>query len=268
MTPEEHLQKYSFKHADRLNKIAAPLADLGVDVMTYERFSDDGKFSILTNEYDATGYFYDQELFINNPTFCAPKVRNSGVFFPDMDPMVFEMQSQVTEKFGIGQIIYFGERVGGEYYGFAFAAHDSGESVFSRFLKRIPLFKAFIRHFMIEARPLITECHENSFDLGAIMGDFYYASPEQQFSSDADEEFLSKLITSPELSNREHECIYWLCRGNTAKQIGEKLDLSRRTVEFYLENVKNKWDCWTKEDLIERAFFEMGMSFAFGSQVS
>lgn len=58
------------------------------------------------------------------------------------------------------------------------------------------------------------------------------------------------------LSKREIECIYYLVRGMTARQIGEELDLSHRTVEFYLERVKAKLKCSTKSELIARAIDE------------
>jgi DNA-binding CsgD family transcriptional regulator len=53
-----------------------------------------------------------------------------------------------------------------------------------------------------------------------------------------------------DLSARELECIFCILRGMTAKQIAEILNLSKRTIEFYLENVKNKFGCLTKTELL------------------
>ena len=39
----------------------------------------------------------------------------------------------------------------------------------------------------------------------------------------------------------------------SAKEAGEKLDLSKRTIEFYLENIKNKLNCQKKSELIAMA---------------
>ena len=55
------------------------------------------------------------------------------------------------------------------------------------------------------------------------------------------------------LSVRESECLFYLMRGKTAKEIGVKLSLSPRTVEAYIENIKMKMGCMLKGDLIERA---------------
>ncbi|MBS3903877.1 MAG: response regulator transcription factor [Simkania sp.] len=42
-------------------------------------------------------------------------------------------------------------------------------------------------------------------------------------------------------------------QGETARSIGERLHLSSRTVESYLENIKNKLNCYQKTELLKRA---------------
>ena len=52
------------------------------------------------------------------------------------------------------------------------------------------------------------------------------------------------------LSQKELECVDLLLENKTAKQIAEKLNLSRRTVESYFDHVKNKLECDSKAQLI------------------
>jgi DNA-binding CsgD family transcriptional regulator len=54
------------------------------------------------------------------------------------------------------------------------------------------------------------------------------------------------------LTGREKECLYYLIRGMSTKQIGKALKLSHRTVEFYLERIKNKLDCHSRSELIAK----------------
>ncbi len=54
-----------------------------------------------------------------------------------------------------------------------------------------------------------------------------------------------------QLTERESDCIFYLLRGNTIKQIGRCLDISPRTVETYLEKIKNKLGCSHKSEIIE-----------------
>ena len=44
-----------------------------------------------------------------------------------------------------------------------------------------------------------------------------------------------------DLSARELECLFCVLRGMTAKRVAEILQLSKRTVEFYISNIKNKF---------------------------
>jgi DNA-binding CsgD family transcriptional regulator len=52
------------------------------------------------------------------------------------------------------------------------------------------------------------------------------------------------------LSKREHEVLAHLARGKTAKQIGLQLDISRRTVEHHIQNIKYKTNCNSRSEII------------------
>ena len=56
-----------------------------------------------------------------------------------------------------------------------------------------------------------------------------------------------------ELTNRQINCLYYLALGMTTKLIANKLDLSPRTVEHYIEIIKNKLNCYNRSDLIAKA---------------
>lgn len=52
-------------------------------------------------------------------------------------------------------------------------------------------------------------------------------------------------------TRRETDLIMYIVKGKTAKEIGALMSLSRRTVEFYIENIKNKIGVNKKSQLIE-----------------
>lgn len=52
------------------------------------------------------------------------------------------------------------------------------------------------------------------------------------------------------LTSRQEECLHYLTKGMTMKQIARILGVSDRTVEHHIEVVKMKFDCQTKADLI------------------
>lgn len=55
------------------------------------------------------------------------------------------------------------------------------------------------------------------------------------------------------LTKRQLDCLYYLVKGMTKKQIGKIMELSHRTIEDYLDLVKYKLKCRTKTDLITKA---------------
>ena len=54
------------------------------------------------------------------------------------------------------------------------------------------------------------------------------------------------------LSKREIECLHYLVEGKAAKEIARKLDISPRTVELHIANIKGKMKCKSSLELISQ----------------
>ncbi len=52
------------------------------------------------------------------------------------------------------------------------------------------------------------------------------------------------------VSKREIECAYCLVDGLSAKESAKKMNISHRTVEKYIENLKTKLKCRNQKELI------------------
>lgn len=55
------------------------------------------------------------------------------------------------------------------------------------------------------------------------------------------------------LSNRQTECLFHLLRGQSANDISLTLNISKRTVETHIDDIKSKLGCDTKAQLIDKA---------------
>lgn len=53
------------------------------------------------------------------------------------------------------------------------------------------------------------------------------------------------------LTNREGKCIFWLVQTHTISEAAAKMELSPRTVEFYIKRLKSKFQCKNKKTLIK-----------------
>ncbi len=54
------------------------------------------------------------------------------------------------------------------------------------------------------------------------------------------------------LTHQEARCMVCFLRGNTVKSTASIMDLSPRTVESYINNMKKRLDCRTKSELVFR----------------
>ena len=58
------------------------------------------------------------------------------------------------------------------------------------------------------------------------------------------------LVNGLYLTHREAECMHWIITGLTMKAVAIKLNLSPRTIEYYLKRLKARWGCKNKKALI------------------
>ncbi|MCK4870980.1 MAG: helix-turn-helix transcriptional regulator, partial [Gammaproteobacteria bacterium] len=65
-------------------------------------------------------------------------------------------------------------------------------------------------------------------------------------------EAINKFADQVHLSDRQIECLTYLLAGYTAKEIAQILGLSFRTVESYVEIIKQKHGCPNKKELIRK----------------
>lgn len=65
--------------------------------------------------------------------------------------------------------------------------------------------------------------------------------------------YIGHSLKDSGLTKKEIECLFYLVRGKTAREIGKILFISARTVETHIANMKSKLGCVTKSDLIDKA---------------
>lgn len=67
-------------------------------------------------------------------------------------------------------------------------------------------------------------------------------------------DYVSNISRLKQLSDRERECVHHLIRGMTYKEIANVLEISPRTVEGHIENIKNKLGCYSRSDIFSAIF--------------
>ncbi len=64
--------------------------------------------------------------------------------------------------------------------------------------------------------------------------------------------YLGAPYTGQYLTRREAECLLLMLRGYTNGETAEYLKLSSRTIEYYLKNIRNKLNCYSKIHLLRQ----------------
>jgi DNA-binding CsgD family transcriptional regulator len=72
--------------------------------------------------------------------------------------------------------------------------------------------------------------------------------------------YIGKNLADIQLTNKESECLFYLMRGKSSKVIANLMHISCRTVEFHIDNLKHKFACRSKGELISSAIQKGYMS--------
>lgn len=64
---------------------------------------------------------------------------------------------------------------------------------------------------------------------------------------------ITSKVNTPNLTTRQFEVLFFLLRGQSAKQIGNSLKLSAKTIETHIDKLKIKFACCTRTQLIDKA---------------
>lgn len=67
-----------------------------------------------------------------------------------------------------------------------------------------------------------------------------------------DRYYLFDIFNNTYFTKREMDCLLLFAQGLHAKEIAKILKISFRTVEFYFENIKRKFDCKNRTDLMKK----------------
>lgn len=246
----------TIKSSDFIKAICRPLQDKGVINFVHDITFSKGQLSELTTEPEVYKLWAKKEL---PAVFVDDNGRNlePGIYIKETlekrDPYYSIATSQllqVTQSEKVIQIVEAEDECQNMY---SFTLNFSGDNFLHWLLNNVENLKSFIQYYKIEATDLITQIKnpknritlpiidniENTENLVKLKSEnFAFKIPHR----------VSKKPIS--LSKQQSTCFNFLIQGITAKEIANKMNLSVRTVEHYLENIRKILDCKSSKDLI------------------
>lgn len=249
---------------DQLSEICAPLSNLNINYFAYTKILPDGRFlNLFNNLHFLQNWFFTSGGFGDLVTaFYKQPESKSYILAPyDSDSLQKDRTLSLLASYGITSSFYIFKRdTHGQLIGYYFYSTSNDPLFSSYYLINIPILEHFIKYFETNAQDLIAISDESR------LANFYQPltipinllentlliSKIEQFLLET--QLLNITLTGKKgeikLTRRETECLYYLSQGKSMKEIGRTLDLSPKTIEFYLRNIKDKSGYPTRSELL------------------
>lgn len=257
---QEMVDRYSGKYHQKLMKVCEPFfKTFGINYFFHQSNTPDGLYHGIGTHPDFLHFYFDQRQHECNPFITQFDQLKSGIYFYDSvcEKEFQKTMQNATDKYNLKHSLVLMEKDLDRCNQFGFSIPPDRVDIQSLVINELPLFKAFIQHFNHEMSDILQDLRRHPVSVRKDQQALEVkVLPEIQLDYFNRMSFLAKIRTPlnilrhRKLSKREIDCLKLYLKGKSAKNIGEKLGLSPRTVEFYLANIKNKLSCHTKPELI------------------
>lgn len=245
------VKKYTIKQDRLIKKICAPLNDcLDIPIFSYFRIESDGRFGNLSNFPEEFDYFYSEKLYLNYPYLVHPNLVQTGSVWTNVAHSQ-DASERIFDRYGMQQLLLKLQRHNNVVEGFVFAPKGFDPDDSKNYYGKLDLINSFISYFRREAKPLLKNMMGDQFNLKEVKGDAFFKIDSSLPLANSNPKVLKFLKTVSPLSHREQQCLDLFKQGHSAQATGAILKLSRRTVEHYFDNIKDKLGCTTKSELLE-----------------
>ena len=239
---KEILEKYILQYSDEIGKVAKPLHGcFGIEYFNCHRIDD-----------------RLQDPYLRDPSVYQLGICPWSSYGAEEFQQTVKQDVKETLNSETAIVVIEKEENAVEFFGFA----ASAQSRLAPLAFNHPsLLNSFGVHSKDKLAPIFLQMGEEPGFLPELKGeDYYIGSPiVPELDKKANLAFLADLGLQKELeqifklSAREKECLCFLVKGKSAKETAALLGLSPRTIESYLDHIKTKWGCWSKQELFEIA---------------
>lgn len=247
-------------HANELRDICKPLHKIDITYFGYAYITKQSEFSVFNNhanflEHYLLNHYYNADIHLAN--------LNKFNSYLVLDSIELTKQSKLINedavKFGIKHIFSIFEKDETGTHCYHFANNSDSHAINQFYINNIDLLKLFIHYFhdCIKSSKQLMKSYEEKF----IIDDnpFGFSTDDNASSFEHFEQrnqFLRKLSSYNKrlpkivLPAQQEKCVKLLVEGLSAKQISDRLNLSRRTVENYLAKIRQQLGFRNSKEII------------------
>lgn len=258
MTEPHEMLSFIEKFHSRIKKFCEPLVHhFGVNEFVYAQETTSGQSKSISLNLDWVNYYYSEKLYLINPLHTHPDNHREGLILINMleNESVKNFLDQAKTKFSVHLGFCICNKISDGTEFFVFGLTSSKSIQIMRFFNETILIRAFIKRFKEEFSSKILDLNEYCLDMNHLKGSSYQKLHFDLFPPvTKKEEFLENIgLEIPvSLTLKEIEVVKYLLKGLSAPKIADNLFISSRTVEHHLERIKDKLDCTSKAELIQK----------------
>lgn len=258
MSPYQDLvQNVTLRLNDKISKTYSRLFEYyNFNHAWYYKITNEGHFSLMDSNPEWLQYCISNDSFSHYDYYRHPKYFSEGIIWQN-NPSNENFSKHISvgkERYNYQLYLRFLNKTtdGVECYGFT--SDSCSEIQMSILLNGLPYLRRFIHKVKDNNSYLFAKLKENQIDLAKHIGSSFYEKPNLPLSHLSKSHLLQGFNTNiPALSEVELNMIKLLIEGHSASQIGKELFRSKRTIEHRIEKIKEKFNCYSKVELIQKA---------------
>lgn len=231
-----------------------------INYFGYADVSANGTYFVLSTHAAWHRHIYESKIYAKE-RLDAVTEREQIVVWDSLWPL---RAAHAKENFHLNQCITLARKLNNRYELCCFGTNTDRFKSFDFYLNNMNLLKTFIAYFKDKSMPIIKSANEKKHQLllDGYVDDFKKNKifNNQNFIDDNIPDFsIDRYVInvgkdkSVYLTKREIQCLLLTLQGKSAKKVAAILNISPKSVEFYIKNAKTKWGCYSKQQLFQKA---------------
>ncbi len=257
----------------KFSELCKPIADyLGSTHAIYFNVDKNGRaFSICTHE-TWVERLLEEHYYKLDPLMVSPNNIHNGFSFDNAsndqefkDKLLYDA---IIKWNWCNSFAYIEKTTDGGYFGFDFGTTKDNHKMINRLINESAVVKKLIRNINKQLIAITPHLQDNRMDFARLKGEAFYNQKGLVFNEACENQdkihLLNKLgflsnhhsqdfLTGFSLSPQEINCLRVYLTSHSLKIVAKETGLAITTVTGYVENIKNKLECRTKNELLEKA---------------
>ncbi len=252
---------YLLSLGNNVETICKPLQQQGITYFCHLRIFNDHTIYGLTNNAESLYNHFKKQFPFDRPR--PPKISGDKFhYLPFLDTNDFSYQQlrEYRDMFKTDNPIFFFERYKNYTDIYVYASDPYDYNVVNFYINNIDFLEKFKFYFKDKASSLIKKSNKNKLTIAPYLWSNFDAKKNKHVTADNKQRLNKQLkakhyalsIEGKEIriTQRELDVLQALFYSNTIKEAAQLVELSPRTVESYLNNIRYKLNLRRKSDII------------------